>query len=130
MLSILKKTWKFIKKLGVFFNSQALDIFIDVLEKIAPHIDRAYPIVKRIAELTPTTADDYVLAAYEELGFKDLFDPTMDTKTALRELAKVLFREKINEEGEELPPDHIINSSIELAYAQYKATEESTNETV
>lgn len=92
------------------------DVFITLIEQLAPIVNKAYPFVKKVATLTPTKTDDAILAAYEELGFKGLFTVGMDKSLALRDLAKKLLLAS----NPDPVSDYIANTAIELAYAKYK----------
>lgn len=90
--------------------------FMELIEKISPIVNKAYPFVKKVAQLTPNKTDDAILAAYEELGFKGLFVAGMDKGLALRDLAKKLLLAS----SPDPVSDYIANTAIELAYAKYK----------
>jgi hypothetical protein len=92
------------------------DAFIALIEQLAPLVNKAYPVVKKIAALTPNKTDDAIIAAYEELGFKGLFVAGMDKSLALRDLAKKLLIAT----NPDPVSDYIANTAIELAYAKYK----------
>jgi hypothetical protein len=90
--------------------------FMELIEKVSPIVNKAYPVVKKIAQLTPTKTDDVILAAYEELGFKGMFVAGSDKGLALRDLAKKLLLAS----SPDPISDYIANTAIELAYAKYK----------
>ena len=56
---------KFFTTVGSFFKNlfspEAAEDFIKVIERVAPLVNKAYPIVEKIAKLTPTKSDDEIL---------------------------------------------------------------------
>lgn len=125
MKNIVKKIFGLVDDVVDFFKSlfgeKAGQFYLEFVKKIAPMVNTAYPIVKKIAELTPTRTDDMILAAYETMGFKDFFQSVGENldaqKAALRNLAKLALKDSIpNKEME----DWILNSVVEMAYSQYK----------
>lgn len=134
MKNIFKKFFGLVDSVVDFFKSlfgeKAGEFYLEFMKKIAPMVNTAYPIVKKIAELTPTRTDDMILAAYEAMGFKDFFQSVganLDAqKAALRNLAKLALKDSIpNKEME----DWILNTVVEMAYSQYKVDQiaESTS---
>ena len=90
--------------------------FFGVVHTIAPYVQQAMPIVQMIAAMTPTHTDDAVLATYTKLGLQNVFDPTRDPATSIRDLAKVLLQKNIKDPVQ----DSILNAAVELAYSKYK----------
>jgi hypothetical protein len=111
----------FFRKLFSVFGIGS-NVIMKLLEMVSPIMDKAYPIVKQIALLTPNKTDDQIIRAYEFLGFAELFSArnNLDRSLILRELAKDALRGKINNGS---VPDYLINTAIELAYAKYKQEE-------
>jgi hypothetical protein len=99
---------------GLFNNGP--EGFMLLLEKISPLVNRAYPVVKKIAQLTPTKTDDMILAAYEFYGMDKLFVSGTDKGVALRDLAKQVVKAT----SKDPLSDYLLNSAVELAYAKYK----------
>lgn len=84
----------------------------------------AYPLVERVAALTPTRADDEILAAANELGVPLLLDPAADRSQVLRDIVQQALLRKV------LPAlsgssVSLINAAIELAVQLLKANVES-----
>lgn len=117
--NILSLVKNFFSKL---FGSGA-DDFMALIEALAPQVNKAYPVVKKIAQLTPNKTDDAILAAYEELGFKGVFVSGADKSLALRDLAKKL----LSAANPDPVSDYIANTAIELAYAKYKQEQITTD---
>lgn len=90
--------------------------FMKLIEKLSPVVNKAYPIVKKIAELTPTKTDDKILAAYEYYKVGHLFKADVDKGIALRDLAKQV----IQDNSKDPLSDYVLNSAVELAYAKFK----------
>jgi len=84
--------------------------------KAKRYIDQALPIVQVIAEMTPTRADDEILAAYRRFGLEKLFDPAQDKAVLLRNLAVEVVRQKIRDPL----PQRLLNLIVELAYNIYR----------
>jgi hypothetical protein len=93
--------------------------FMALIEKVSPLVNKAYPVVKKIALLTPNKTDDAILAAYESMGFVGVFQPGTDKGLALRDLAKTVLKAS----SPDPVSDYLINTAIELAYAKYKESE-------
>lgn len=96
--------------------SNGAEGFMQLIEKVSPLVNKAYPVVKKIAELTPTKTDDAILKAYEHYGLGKLFVAGTDKGLALRELAK----EVIKDSNTTALNDYMLNTAVELAYAKYK----------
>lgn len=94
--------------------------FIVLLEQVSPLVNRALPVVRQIALLTPNKTDDAIVKAYDSLGFPGLFTPGSDKSVALRDLAKKV----IIATNPDPVSDYLANTAVELAYAKYK--QEST----
>ena len=112
LFRVLKEPVEFFK--GLFNNGP--EGFMLLLEKISPLVNRAYPVVKKIAQLTPTKTDDMILAAYEFYGMDKLFVSGTDKGVALRDLAKQVVKAT----SKDPLSDYLLNSAVELAYAKYK----------
>ena len=97
--------------------------FLTLLEKLAPIVQTAYPIVQKIALLTPPKTDEAILAAYESMGFTGLFNKGADKNLALRDLAK----KAVVAVHPNPVADYLINTAIELAYSKYKESSAKTN---
>lgn len=98
--------------------------FLSLIEKLSPIVLTAYPIVKKIASLTPNKTDDAILAAYESMGFAGVFNKGSDKSLALRDLAK----RAVTAAHPDPVADYLINAAIELAYSKYKESSVKTNE--
>lgn len=112
----MKKVKSFFNRLINLFSNKSVEKLIDVLEFLSPHVNKAYPIVKKIAELTPTRIDDEIVKAYVHFGFKDVFDPNVEKNEALRNLARLVFKKESKEDVK----DHVTNTAIEVAYTRYR----------
>lgn len=108
--------WSLVRNFFSKLFGSGADDFMALIEALAPLVNKAYPVVKKIAQLTPNKTDDVILAAYEELGFKGVFVPGTDKSLALRDLAKKLL---IASNPDPIS-DYLANTAIELAYAKYK----------
>lgn len=86
------------------------------VEAAAPYIEEVYQLVKLVASLTPTRADDEILAAAEALGIRDLWQPEQDKAEALRKLVFTAAKKAYPN-----VPDRLINTAIELAYGALRA---------
>lgn len=116
----LKNLFSTVKKFfSELFGKHAND-FMKLLEILSPLVNRALPVVRKIAELTPNKTDDQILKAYDSLGFSGLFTPGNDKSLALRDLAKKV----IIAANPDPVSDYLANTAVELAYAKYK--QEST----
>jgi len=116
-MNFLKKLFSsFVTKSAALVNS-----LINVVQKTAPYIEMALPIVEEIANLTANTKDDNALVkvkeAYASFGLEDVFDPNKDRSVALRDLAKSVLIRKL---GGEVTKDFLLNAAIEMAYAKFK----------
>ena len=100
---------------GKLFGSDG-DGFIRLIEKISPLVNKAYPIVKTVARLTPNKTDDEILKAYEKLGFSDVFDATKPKALSLRDLSKSILVAS----NPDPVSEYLANTAIELAYAKFK----------
>jgi hypothetical protein len=106
---------------GKLFKDIGAEGIMAIIEKVAPLVNKAYPIVKRVAELTPNKTDDAILAAYEALGFGNLFQPGTDKNLALRDLAKNVLKTTVKTDTAQ---EYLLNTAIELAYAKFKEDQE------
>jgi hypothetical protein len=86
------------------------------VEAAAPYIEDVYQLVKLVASLTPTRADDEILAAAEALGVRGLWQPEEDKAEALRKLVFAAAKKAYPD-----VPDRLINTAIELAYGALRA---------
>jgi hypothetical protein len=112
LVNFFNNVKKFFTKL---FGADA-EVFMNLLEKVSPLVNLAYPIVKKVAQLTPNKTDNEILKAYESFGFQHLFNKKMDKGLALRELSKNVLRAA----NPDPITDYIANTAIELAYAKFK----------
>jgi len=96
------------------------DGFMQLIERLSPIVNKAYPVVKKIAELTPTKTDDVILAAYEYYRVGHLFKADTDKGMALRDLAKQVIKDR----NTDPLSDYVLNSAVELAYAKFKQEQE------
>ena len=96
--------------------SQGSETFMKLIEVLSPVVNSAYPVVKKIAEMTPTKTDDKILAAYEYYNLGHLFDPTKDKSLSMRDLAKQVIKDNSKNKISE----YMLNSAVELAYAKFK----------
>lgn len=100
---------------GKLFDNDS-DGFLSLIEKISPLVNKAYPIVKKIAALTPNKSDDAILAAYESMGFIGVFQAGSDKSLALRDLAK----KALTAAHPDPVADYLAHTAIELAYSKFK----------
>lgn len=112
----MRKIKVLFNKLMNLFADQTYQKVIDLLVFLTPLVNEAYPVVKKIAELTPNKVDDQILAAYEHFGVKDVFDPNIDKNEALRNLARIVLKKQTKEPIK----DYVANAAIEIAYTQFK----------
>jgi len=107
----------FFKKLFSSYTSKKIGSVLSILDKVGPLVEKAYPIVKRIAELTPNKTDDQILAVYKQYGVENYFKTGADRAILLRDLAKVVL---IQVENINPVAEYILNLAVELAYAKFK----------
>jgi hypothetical protein len=119
----LKNLFNTVKNFFTKLFGQNANDFIALLEQLSPLVNKALPVVKKIALLTPTKTDDKILEAYERLGFVGLFTPGMDKSIALRDLAKKV----IVASNPDPVSDYLANTAVELAYAKYKQEQTTKN---
>lgn len=98
------------------FTPETAAGFIKLLELVSPYVNAAYPVVKKVAELTPTKLDDQIIAAYENFNMRDLFDPNKSKELALRDLVKEVLKRQLTQPAQ----DSMLNTAIELAYSKLK----------
>jgi hypothetical protein len=98
------------------FSKQLADGIMRVVSVVSPWVVEIYPIVVRVAELTPTRADDEILKLAKKYALK--FTKTTPKDFALREIAKAMFKAEIPEGAN--TQDYILNLAIEMAYAKFK----------
>lgn len=103
---------KFFKRI---FSPEIADAVASVLEDLAPIINTAYPIVRKIAALTPTLVDDGLIALYDSFGVANLFDETKSKDIALRDLSKEIVRKAFPDVSESS-----LNTAVEFAYKTLK----------
>lgn len=89
--------------------------FMNMVERVAPIVNVAYPVVKQIALMTPTKADDAILAVCEKYGVE--FNASADKGAMLRDAAKAEITRQLG--GSPLS-NYLINTAIEMAYAKLK----------
>ena len=121
LLSSVKSVFK---KLGNVDHD--IEILSSAISKAAPIVNQIYPIVVKIAELTPTKTDDQILAAYTKFGLRNLFVPGQDTSHQLKTLAVTALKNtdayiKSTNTGGAVPA-YILNTALELAVAKLKET--------
>jgi hypothetical protein len=121
LLSSVKSVFK---KLGNVDHD--IEILSSAISKAAPIVNQIYPIVVKIAELTPTKTDDQILAAYTKFGLRNLFVPGQDTSHQLKTLAIAALKNtdayiKSTNTGGAVPT-YILNTALELAVAKFKET--------
>ena len=112
---------KFFKSISSFFGklfkSIGQDNVFSVIEKIEPLVNFAYPVVKRVAELTENKTDDAILAAYESYGLTKLFKKGYDKNLAIRDLVKQVVKTHVKENTAQ---EYLLNTAVELAYASFR----------
>jgi len=121
LLSSVKSVFK---KLGNADHD--IEILSSAISKVAPIVNQIYPIVVKIAELTPTKTDDQILAAYTKFGLRNLFIPGQDTSHQLKTLAVAALQNtddyiKSTNAGGPIPT-YLLNTALELAVAKLKET--------
>jgi len=118
---------KFFKSISSFFGklfkSVGQDNVFSVIEKIEPLVNFAYPVVKRIAELTENKTDDAILAAYESYGLTKLFKKGYDKNLAIRDLVKQVVKTHVKENTAQ---EYLLNTAVELAYASFREEGKNT----
>jgi hypothetical protein len=112
------------KKLGNADHD--IEILSSAISKVAPIVNQIYPIVVKIAELTPTKTGDQILAAYTKFGLSNLFVPGQDTSHQLKTLAVTALQNtddyiKSTNAGGPIPT-YLLNTALELAVAKLKET--------
>jgi hypothetical protein len=98
------------------FSKKGADDLVHVIEKAAPYVAKADPIVRTIIKLTPNKTDDAILEAYDRFGMRGLFIPGTNVKVALRDLAKQALLATLPKG--DTPSDYLLNTAVELAYAK------------
>ena len=121
---LLSSVKSIFKKLGN--ADRDIEILSAAISKVAPIVNQIYPIVVKIAKLTPSKTDDQILAAYAKFGLKNLFDPGQDTSHQLRTLAVAALQSSDNyikstNAGGPVPA-YLLNTALELAVAKLKET--------
>lgn len=100
---------------NLFKSENMVKDIVSVIEDVAPYVETAYPYVLAVARLTVTKTDDEILDAYDKLGVKDLFDPTLRPEDSIRDLVKhLLIKDGTSAKN------HILNLAIEMAYSKLK----------
>lgn len=90
-----------------------------VLDQIQETAMVAVPIVKHVADLTPTRADNEILQLVTVLGLPlaglaaDWLRQPIAVEWVLKESAKKLLRDEIGEKAS----DAVVNAAVDLAYA-------------
>jgi hypothetical protein len=85
------------------------------IEAAAPYLAVAYSIVETAARLTPTRADDEILALAQELGVPALFDASEDKGIAIGRIVFRALKKRYPEAA-----DRVLNRAIEIAYGALK----------
>jgi hypothetical protein len=85
------------------------------IEAAAPYLAVAYGLVQTAARLTPTRADDEILALAQELGVPALFDASEDKGLVI---SRIVFRALKKHFGD--VADRVLNRAIEIAYGALK----------
>jgi len=98
------------------FTDKLADGIMNIISMVSPYVVRIYPIVVKVAELTPTRADDEILALAKKLHLK--FSKTTPKDFMLREIAKAMFKQEVPEGAD--AQDFVLNLAVELAYAKFK----------
>lgn len=109
--------------------SGPLRSFMFVLERVFPYANLAFPIVKELAKLTKNRTLENIASLYEKYHLSQYFTPNVPPEYLIRELARLLMREKLNV-TENVVQDRILNAAIELAYNKYKLEEQNTTNVV
>lgn len=117
MNKLLDKLKSFFTKVGNYFTSGKADAD---LQKVAVYIPYALPVVKEIAALTPTRADDEIVALFERYGLpevqKYLALPAEERGGVLARVAtKILAKAFPN------APERLLTSAVQLAYVGFRA---------
>ena len=80
-------------------------------QEAAPFVQIAIPVVELIVKMTPTLADDAILAACEHYNYASLFQSNSDPKVVLRDLAVQVIREQVKDPV----ATQVLNTAVELA---------------
>lgn len=107
-MNIFNRIVNFFKRL---FSKETGEAIERALDKAAPYVAQAMPIVERIAAITPWQTDDEILRAYREYDLEYLFDPSKDRKVLLRDLAVAAIRGL----SKDVPSTSLLNLAVELA---------------
>lgn len=117
---VLSSVVSVFKKLG---NPQKdIEVMSNVIQKVAPVVNAVYPIVQKIAELTPNKTDDQILDAFQKFGLRELFVPGQNTSHQLRQLAVTALKKspEFVQIGGSSVGDYLINTAVELAVSKLK----------
>jgi len=85
------------------------------IEAAAPYLAVTYGFVQTAARLTPTRADDEILALAQELGVPALLAPGQDKGVAIGRIVFRALKKRYPEAA-----DRVLNRAIELAYGALK----------
>jgi hypothetical protein len=102
----------FFSALGRFFKRLFSK---ETTEAIGRYVEAATPIVEMIAMMTPTRADDEILALLKALKREGLFDPAIPREDILRRVAVSMLSERFPGVA-----GRWMNLAVELAYNAFK----------
>lgn len=108
----LKSIAKFFKAL---FSPETAAAIQKGIETAAPYIKQALEVVKVIAALTPTRADDEILALLEKYGLPAILEPGANRAEILRQVALAELQKKYPGIS-----DRTLNRAIEIALGAVK----------
>jgi hypothetical protein len=100
---------------AALFDGRFGNALLAGIERAAPFMDQAYNIVKLVAELTPTRADDEILAACDRMGVPAVFAAGSDKPAALRYIALEALKKAFPHAEERQ-----LNRALEIAYGALK----------
>jgi len=107
MKSFLSKLARFF---STIFSKDFWSLVLAGIESAAPYLEVAYEVVKIAAWMTPTRADDELIALAEALAVPAVWT-SPDKGQAIREIVFAALKRRFP-----ALPDRIINRAIELAY--------------
>src|SRR5690349_14629061 len=113
----MKKILNALKSVVNFFRSGKATA---ALNSVASLVPKALPIVQIVALLTPTKADDEVLALFQKFGL-----PYVENYLALpqEQRGAALLKAASTKLAEQVPgtPTHILDAAVQLALVGYRA---------
>jgi len=108
----LKAIGRFFAKL---FSPDTANAIQRSLEAVAPYIEPAFEVVKFVAMLTPSRADDEIVRLIERLAVPVVLASESDRGTVLRQIALAELEKRFPGVA-----TRILNRAIEIAYGMLK----------